>query len=58
MDELEKILGRMEPQQAAISLALAARNLFGLLNEEQRREFIEHMLGDPGEDKVVGMVHL
>lgn len=58
MDELEKILGRMEPEQAAVSLAQAARSLFGLLNEEQRREFIERMLGDPGEDKVVGMVHL
>jgi hypothetical protein len=58
MDELEKILGRMEPEQAAVSLALAARGLFALLNEEQRREFIERMLGEPGEDKVVGMVHL
>lgn len=58
MNELEKILDRMEPEQAAASLALAARNLFALLNEEQRREFIERMLGEPGEDKVVGMVHL
>lgn len=58
MNELEKILDRMEPEQAAVSLALAARNLYGLLNDEQRREFIERMLGDPGEDKVVGMVHL
>ncbi|ACU90026.1 hypothetical protein Dbac_1937 [Desulfomicrobium baculatum DSM 4028] len=58
MSELEKFLDRMEPEQAAVSLALAARGLFALLNEEQRREFIERMLGEPGEDKVVGMVHL
>ena len=34
MDELEKILDRMEPEQAAVSLALAARGLFALLTEE------------------------
>jgi hypothetical protein len=58
MNELEKILERMDPAQAAVSVALAARSLFALLNEQERREFIEHMIGDPGEDKVVGMVHL
>lgn len=58
MNELEKILEHMNPAQAAVSVALAARNLFALLNEQERREFIEHMIGDPGEDKVVGMVHL
>lgn len=31
---------------------------FALLNEEQRREFIARMLGEPGQDKVVGMVYL
>jgi hypothetical protein len=58
MDELKSMLERMDPAQAATSVALAARELFPLLGEEERREFIERMLGEPGEDKVVGMVHL
>lgn len=58
MDEIGSILGRMEPQEAASALAKAARNLFVLFDEEQRRGFIEQMLGEPGEDKIVGMVHL
>ena len=58
MNELEKLLERMNPAKAAISVAMAARNLFALLNEQERREFIELMLGEAGEDKVVGMVHL
>ncbi len=52
------VLGRMEPREAASALARAARTLFALLDEEERRDFIEQMLGEPGEDKVIGMVHL
>lgn len=58
MDELEKLLGGMEPEEAARAIAKAARGVFPLLGEEQRREVITQMLGDPGADKVVGLVHL
>ena len=58
MDELEKILGGMEPEEAAKAIAKAAREIFPLLDEEKRRDVITQMLGEPGEDKVVGLVHL
>ena len=58
MDELGKILGCMEPEEAANAIAKAAREIFPLLDEEKRRDVITQMLGEPGEDKVVGLVHL
>jgi hypothetical protein len=58
MDEIKAILGRMEPREAARSLASAAKDLFPMLEEDEQRVFLESMLGEPGGDKVVGMVHL
>lgn len=58
MDELGKLLSGMEPQEAAKTIARAAREVFPLLGEEERRDVITQMLGEPGEDKVVGLVHL
>ncbi len=58
MDEIGNLLGRMEPKEAASAVARAARDVFSLLDEAERRDFIEQLLGEPGEDKVVGMVHL
>lgn len=58
MDETAKLLGALEPQEAARAIAKAARELFPVLEEEERREIITNMLGDPDGDKVVGLVHL
>jgi hypothetical protein len=58
MVELGKLLGGLEPQEAAKAIATAAREIFPLLGEEERREVITQMLGDPEEDKVAGLVHL
>ena len=58
MDEVETLLGRMEPRQAAEVVARAAREIFPLLDDGERREFITAMLGEPGGDQVVGLVHL
>jgi hypothetical protein len=58
MDELGKLLGGMEPEDAAKAIAKAAREIFPLLSEDRRRDVITEMLGDPGGDKVAGLVHL
>lgn len=58
MDELGKLLSCMEPQEAARAIAKAAREVFPLLGEDERREVITQMLGDPEGDKIVGLVHL
>jgi hypothetical protein len=58
MEALQKLLSALEPQEAARAIAKAARELFPVLEEEERREIITNMLGDPDGDKVVGLVHL
>lgn len=58
MNEIKAILSRMEPKAAADAIASAARDIFPLLNEGEQRDFMERMLGEPGDDKVVGLVHL
>ena len=58
MNEIARIVSRMEPNAAAQALAQAARDVFPLLSDGEQREFIERMLGEPGEDKVGGLVHL
>jgi hypothetical protein len=58
MEEFKKLLGGMEPSQAAKAIAQAAGDIFPVLGDEERREIITQMLGDPGGDKVIGLVHL
>jgi len=58
MEALQKLLSALEPQEAARAIAKAARELFPILEEEERREIITNMLGDPDGDKVAGLVHL
>jgi len=55
--QLHAILERMSPQQAAGELAAAARHIFSLLDEDERRHMITQMFEGAQRDKVVGMVH-
>ncbi len=58
MDAISNILGGMDPEEAAARLADAARELYPLLDQEAQRRFITRMLGEPGTDKTIAMVHL
>jgi hypothetical protein len=58
MDEFDKILDGMEPDEAARTIAAAAGKVFPLIGEEERRLVITEMLGDTEGDKVAGLVHL
>lgn len=58
MDVFLKLLSGMDPQDAAKAIARAAREIFPLLDEKERRDIITQMLGDSEGDKVVGLVHL
>lgn len=58
MDVSLKLLRDMIPQDAAKTIAMAAREIFPLLDEKERRDVITQMLGDSEGDKVVGLVHL
>lgn len=58
MDEIARLLGGLEPREAARAIARAASGVFPLLDAEERRDIITNMLGDPDGDKVAGLVHL
>jgi len=48
----------MDPLEAAQQMAVAAKKLFSLLGEEALREFLTKVIGNGGQDKVAGLVHL
>lgn len=58
MNDIEKALRNLDPQEAARQAATALRQLLPLLGEEERSSFIMTLLGGSGEDKITSMVHL
>jgi hypothetical protein len=58
MNEIAKILSNMDPEDAATQTAAALKQLFPLLGEEGRNQFIMNILGESEQDKVSSMVHL
>jgi hypothetical protein len=48
----------MDPVQAATEMAEAAKQLFSVLGEEALRDFLTRLIGDEGQDKITGLVHL
>ena len=58
MNELQKILGRMEPAAAILALAPALKNILAHVDEEDRVKFVTDMIDDPDGDKISSMVHL
>jgi hypothetical protein len=58
MNEIEKILNSLDPEEAATQTAVALKGLLPLLGEEGRNRFIMNLLGETGQDKISSMVHL
>lgn len=58
MNEIEKLLDSMDPEDAATKTAAALKRLLPLLGEEGRNRFVMSLLGESGEDKIASMVHL
>lgn len=58
MNEIEKLLNNLEPEDAATQTAAALKKLLPLLGEEGRNRFIMNLLGETGQDKISSMVHL
>lgn len=56
--EIQHVIESMDPLEAAQELAVAAKKLFSLLGEEALRDFLTNLIGDGGQDKLTGLVHL
>ena len=58
VDKIQELVNNMEPQKAASALSFVLKDLFPLLDEDARIRFIMSLIGDSGDDKVTGLVHL
>jgi hypothetical protein len=58
MEEILKIVDRMDPEEALTEIARALKMLFSALGEEARSEFLWNLMGESGGDKVASLVHL
>lgn len=56
--KIQDVIESMDPREAAKELSVAARKLFSLLGQEALRDFLTNMIGDGGQDKITGLVHL
>jgi hypothetical protein len=55
---MQQLVESMDPLDAAVEMADAAKKLFSLLGEEALRDFLTNLIGDGGQDKITGVVHL
>ena len=55
---IQRLVESMDPFEAAQEMADAAKRLFSLLGEEALRDFLTNLIGDGGQDKLTGLVHL
>ncbi len=58
MNEIEKILNNLDPEDAVTQAATALKQFLPLIGEEARNRFIMNLLGETGQDKISSMVHL
>jgi hypothetical protein len=58
MEEILKIVGRMDPDKALEEISEVLKVLFSTLGEEARSEFPWGLMGESRGDKVASLVHL
>jgi hypothetical protein len=58
MNELQKALETLDPEEALAALAAAVQRLLPSLDEAARLRFLLDLLGERQGDKVSSMVHL
>ncbi|MFH1102546.1 MAG: hypothetical protein V1714_02125 [Pseudomonadota bacterium] len=58
LNDIETMIDRMDSKVAVESLIKAVKKLFPVLDDEDRKNLIIRMFGEPGNDKILSMVHL
>ena len=58
MNEIEKILNDLDPEDAVTQAAAALKQFLPLIGEEARNRCIMNLLGETKQDKISSMVHL
>jgi ribosomal protein S3AE len=55
---MQEYLKKLAPEKALKEISLAVKDLFPLLGQEARLNFVVNLIGDTGVDKVASMVNL
>ena len=58
MDNMLKIAGRMDPEEALAEISKVLKVLFSTLGKEARSQFLWGLIGESRDDKVSSLVHL
>ncbi|MFA6010474.1 MAG: hypothetical protein WC799_10875 [Desulfobacteraceae bacterium] len=58
MGDILKIVDQMDPETALTEIGDALNKLFSTMDGDASTRFLMNLLGDSGEDKISGMVHL
>jgi hypothetical protein len=58
MEEILKIVSRMEPEDALAQVGKVLKSLFSILDHETRTRFLFDLIGESQGDKVSSLVHL
>lgn len=58
MEELERIINRMDPEEVLTEITRVLGALFSTLGEEVRSQFLWELMGESRGDKVSSLVHL
>ncbi len=58
MEEMLKMVGRMDPEEALAEISKVLKVLFSALGEEARSQFLWDLMGESRGDKVSSLVHL
>lgn len=58
MTEIEKLIDRMEPEDALTAIAGVANKLLSHASDEALLDFVVSLIGDTGADKISSMVNL
>jgi hypothetical protein len=58
MEEMLKLVGHMDPEEALAEISKALKVLFSALGEEARSQFLWDLMGESKGDKVLSLVHL
>jgi len=58
MEEMQRMVDRMDPEEALAGIAGVLKVLFSALGEEARSQFLWELMGESRGDKVSSLVHL
>ncbi len=58
MPGIQECLDRMTPEEALREIEAALKRTLPLFTEEDRLNFVVHLIGGTSDDKVASMVHL